>query len=156
VARGSWGQLQVGPMAALNYQVAFYENLDESHLYWANHVSLGASFRWHQPRLETEASGFQARLDFPMLGLASRPPQMRPYKIDDLSGSGILRMFHGQLRPVWWGQLLAPQGELAFRQSTSGRRARAFFYGVEYQRLSLGYSRSYRHLVHQAGFRLTL
>jgi hypothetical protein len=156
VARGAWGQLQAGPMAALNYQVAYYENLDESHLYWANHATLGASVRWQRPRLNQEASGFQARLDLPVLGLASRPPQLRPYKIDDLSGGGILQMLHGQLRPVWWGQLLAPQGELAYRLTPSGRRTRAFFYGMEYQWLSLGYSRSYQHLVHQAGFRLTL
>jgi hypothetical protein len=155
VAEGKWGRLQAGPVAQLHYHLGYYEALDDSHLYWANHASLGAGLRWQGPRLAQEGRGFRARLDLPVGAVASRPWWLRQHKIDDLSGRGLLRMLHRNPWPVAWGQLLAPQGEVAYQLAPANRRAREFFYGLEYQRLALYYSWPYRHLLHQAGFRLS-
>jgi hypothetical protein len=79
----------VGPEAYICYIVSYYPNWDDSHLYWANQISLGASNLFSYQISKSKTLVFDLR--FSVLSFISRPEKDRQYKIDDLSFGGIMK-----------------------------------------------------------------
>ena len=71
----------LGPNSTLNYSFMIYPNWDESHNYWANFLTLGANSIL-SVALRNECEWVTA-LNFSIIGIFSRPEEIRPYKIDD-------------------------------------------------------------------------
>jgi len=73
----------LGPEINLVYDLSYFPNWDESHLYWAGCLDLGIGnkFIYH---INTRQS-FVLDLDFSLVSVFSRPELDRQYKIDDIS-----------------------------------------------------------------------
>lgn len=84
-----------GPACALQYRLSYLPNWDDSHLYWANDLSL----LWYHRLGYKVTKNKQLRLDlrFSLLSAISRPELNRAYKIDDVSFLGITQNMHSKL-----------------------------------------------------------
>jgi hypothetical protein len=60
----------------------YYLSWDQEHLYWLTTLDLGPSVAWQ--RLFAARHDVDVSLEFPLIALASRPPQFRYYKIGRL------------------------------------------------------------------------
>jgi hypothetical protein len=70
-------QLQIGGQIDWNYNAQYYENWDDSHIYWLNVYELGPAARWSN----TIKDNHQLALtfNFSLIALVSRPPKYRYY-----------------------------------------------------------------------------
>lgn len=140
---GQW-QFELQPFTAMNYRLAFMPNWDESHLYWANTLSLELAVKASRPlkqnaHLETEVS-------LPFLAAVSRPNTYRNYKIDDLSMSGMLNNFHSNISVGSWDRYFSFNWKFGYRLPKIG-----YFYAFNYAHVQSEPSESQLILFHQIG-----
>ncbi len=77
-----------GPKSFLSYNLTYYPNWDDSHLYQADQLSLGVQNMLIYKNSEKRSLKFDFNMS--LLSFVSRPELNRDYKIDDLSFDGIL------------------------------------------------------------------
>jgi len=90
-SKGRWGVLS-GFGSNLNYNLGYFWIWDESHLYWANFLSVNLS-----QRISYEVSKnrvFVMDLTVPVFLFLSRPETERNFKMDDLSFLGVINSLH--------------------------------------------------------------
>ena len=102
-----------GPSSSLHYSLSEYSNYDESHLYWADYLSINISnylqYRWgHNKYLAWKIS-------FPVCMFLCRPEINRAYKIDDVTFKGIVRNMHSDPEFAFWGKGFSLNSELEYR-----------------------------------------
>jgi hypothetical protein len=85
----------LGPQALLSYSYMLYPNWDDSHGYWADYLSFGAS-NILSFSLKHENEWFTS-LNFGLVSFFSRPEETRPYKMDDSSLGGILKALNSNI-----------------------------------------------------------
>ncbi|HLP05995.1 MAG TPA: hypothetical protein VK152_11260 [Paludibacter sp.] len=123
-----------GPEIRLNYDVSFYPNWDESHLYWANYLSLGIGNQYQYQI--TDKQSLKINICIPLFSAFSRPIPDRQYKIDNTSFGGIINSLNSNLESgtVNKSFYLNTNVEYVFR--ITDRISEAICYSYNYTRLS--------------------
>ncbi|HEY8366646.1 MAG TPA: hypothetical protein VIL57_05815 [Bacteroidia bacterium] len=88
VSKNNW-EYFLGPAAQLHYNASYLPNWDESHLYWSN--SLQLKFNQRLKYNFKNNHNLALNIDLPILGGLSRPDTQRDYKMDNLTGKGVLK-----------------------------------------------------------------
>ncbi len=73
----SQGEIHLGGLIHWDYNLQFYENWDDSHIYWLNTYELGPVVRWSNTINDNKQIALE--LNFPLIALVSRPPKYRYY-----------------------------------------------------------------------------
>jgi hypothetical protein len=73
----SHGQLHLGGLIDWNYNVQYYENWDDSHIYWLNVYEIGPAARWS--KIIKDNQQLALNFNFSLIALVSRPPKYRYY-----------------------------------------------------------------------------
>ena len=139
-----------GPATLLRYDLTYYPKWDDSHLYWANQLSLAATGQ--MTYAVNESKSFGLRLECSALSLVSRPDRNRLYKIDDLSAEGILKGFHSERSLTSIGNAGYINASVAYRVQATPRFAITVLYGYETTHVKTGISETYRNAIHRIGF----
>ncbi len=94
VNKNNW-EYFLGPAAQLHYNASYLPNWDESHLYWSNSLQLKLNQRLKYNFKNNH--NLSLNIDLPIIGGLSRPDTQRDYKLDDLTGKGVLKAFHSNI-----------------------------------------------------------
>lgn len=151
--KNKW-EIHSGLGTNLNYNVGYYWIWDESHLYWANFLSLNFSQRFSYITKKNN----HIVLDFsvPLLLFLSRPEAERNFKIDDFSFSGIMNSFHYQpeARFLTNSNFVMMSVEYQYQRK---RSIQPFFsYSFNYFNLNTSYSNSAKSIQHLVGLKWDL
>lgn len=147
-------RLYLGPEVTAAYTASFFPNWDDSHLYWANHFSLGPRAVLARPMSGNKE--WRTTLSLPVFSLYSRPDLYRLYKIDEVNFSGIMSNLHSNLSPGSWNRcfFLRLGTELRFPAFTN--KAAAFEYRFELLRMKNPDSKAYAQISHLIGLNFYL
>lgn len=144
----------IGPQAQTTYSVSFYPNWDDSHLYWANILSLGVTnvflFTFD------DKTALVAAFDFPVLSLRSRPDALRLYKFDDASFAGLMNNLHHDLRVGFPGSDLIVHFGVEYQFPVFQEKTEAVFCTFNYTKIVTANASSFKQLQYQLGLRMFL
>jgi hypothetical protein len=140
----------VGPETYLNYNVSFYPNWDESHLYWANSFSLGASNKLSYQISKSNTLVFDLR--FSVISIISRPEKDRQYKIDDLSFGGIMKDLNSNLEFCSVDKALLVAYQIEYQFHFSPKVSQAICYSYDYSRINRKQGSPFQNNIHRLGF----
>jgi hypothetical protein len=125
-----------GPAARLAYNASFYPNWDDSHLYWADFISVGAA---QALRFETKRGDeWSASLTLPLAAVCSRPPPERLFKIDDTDAGDIAASLHDDPAFGTWNRVFYLDFRLAYNYPAFRAGRQALHYSAEFARIASG------------------
>lgn len=139
----------LGPQVSLAYNACFFPNWDDSHLYWADYLSIGARSVF-SCRLANNRE-WNTSLSFPLFSVYSRPELYRNYKIDDVSFGGILSSLHHNIQLAHLTNLFFLHFDTGYRFPVFLDKREAFSYSFDFLRASNPDSKTYYQLFHQIG-----
>ena len=142
----------LGPEGRLQYAVSVYPNWDDSHLYWANYVSLGVCN--YLQYLATKENVLLFRLSVPFFSVSSRPTLNRKEKMDDFTFGGIIKSLHGNLQAGSVSSVFYLKCDLDYFFSFSDKIKQSVGYTFHYERLDHKEGNPVRTLYHAIGLRL--
>jgi hypothetical protein len=138
----------------LNYNISFFENWDESHLYWANFLDLNFS---QQLSLKTiNGNSFTGTLTLPVFHFLSRPKVNREYKMDDFSLGGILKSFHNQPQFQFFSKSFYLEGAVEYKYNKKAGFYPYLSYNFGFYALETNYSNSKQSIHHRIGLKWEL
>ena len=73
----SQGEIHLGGLIHWDYNLQYYDNWDDSHIYWLNAYELGPVVTWSKTTNDNKQIALE--LSFPLIALVSRPPKYRYY-----------------------------------------------------------------------------
>lgn len=145
-------RMHTGPGSALNYNISFYKNWDESHLYWSNFFDMSLNQRFeYTMHNENKLIG---RISIPVFHIVSRPEKIRDYKIDDLSFGGIIKNFHGRPELIFPNKASCIVTSIEYYTPHS-RSIPNLMYTFSYQSLETSYSSAILTIHHRLGLKWT-
>ena len=151
--KNKW-EIHTGIGSNLNYNIGYYWIWDESHLYWANFLSLNFSQRYSYTNNKNDR--FVLDFSVPLFLLLSRPESERNFKIDDFSFSGIMNSLH--YRPE--ARLFTNSNFVRMSIEYRYPRRRSFqpyiSYSFNYFNLKTSYSNSAKSIQHLLGLKWDL
>lgn len=142
----------VGPEINICYNVNFYPNWDESHLYWANQLSLGVGNRFSYAISESQSLVFD--LGFSLFSVFSRPIHDRQYKIDDTSFGGIVKSLHSNPESGSFGKSFRLSCNAEYRFHLNRKVSKAFCYTFDYVKADGENSSLFQNNSNQLGFKI--
>lgn len=119
----------MGPASYFQYGTNAYFNWDESHLYYANYLSLGMGNRI---TCELSKKLFVFHLDIPIFSVISRPEPNRQYKIDDMSFGGVIKNLASNPEGTLPNRNFFIDTGIEMRFSTAKKKSRALAYRFRY------------------------
>jgi hypothetical protein len=141
-----------GPEIRLNYDVSFYPNWDESHLYWANYLSLGIG---NQYRYQfSDKHSLRVDISIPLLSAYSRPLPDRQYKIDDTSFGGIISSLNNNIESGTINKSFYLNTKLEYQFRITDRISEAICYSYNYTRISSREGFPFQSNQHNIGIKL--
>jgi hypothetical protein len=141
-----------GPEVFVCYNVDFYPNWDESHLYWANQLSLGMGNRLSCTL--DESNSLKLDLGFSLLSVLSRPVNDRQYKIDDTSFGGIVTSLHSNPEAGSIGKALYLVCKAEYQFHANKKVAKAFYYSFDYGKADGKNSSIFKNTSYRLGFKI--
>jgi len=147
----SW---RLGPEAILSYQASYFPNWDDSHLYWADFVSLGC--RATAVCVRPRERDWSATVSVPLVSAFSRPERYRLYKIDDIDFGGIVKSLNDRPSFGYPGRVLDVRLRVEYRFPVMQTRRQALLYSFEYLYMKRPGGAPYRNLMHRFGIRFIL
>lgn len=154
LVKGSNFEYYAGPEAGLAYNVAYFPNWDDSHLYWANYISLGV-----QNAVSVQfdnGNEWISSLSIPLFTMYSRPELYRLYKIDDIDFGGFVNNLNSNFTPAFWGNAFYLKLKTEYRFPAFGNKREAFTYSLEFLRIKSGDGNPFTQISHQIGIKLLL
>ena len=143
-------KLFLGGIAGLNSHGAFFDNWDDSHLYWLTSYSLAIDgILTYQ---KSKNGYFYLELHSPVLALISRPPDRLLYKVINPTFSWIISEYHRNLRLTSIHEHFEVNVDLAYRFIYSNKFIQSVFWRLHYVRNSMNYSKNISILTYQLGF----
>ena len=124
----------LGPQASLCYSLMLYPNWDDSHGYWADYLSFGPN-NILSLLGKNEREWFTS-LDFSLISFLSRPEEIRPYKMDDSSFSGILKALNSNIESASVNRALRINLKTEYRFPVFTNIREAITYEMDIIRLS--------------------
>jgi hypothetical protein len=140
-----------GPDAQLIYNFSFFPNWDESHLYWANQLTIGTSGAAFIKLSESKNLIFDLKMG--LASLASRPLIEREYKIDDLTFEGVVSAFHSNVAFLTVNRSFNFSFRTEYQFNTSTRLSPAVLYEFSVQKLNTPVSHSFINIHHKTGIK---
>jgi hypothetical protein len=123
-----------GPQTGLCYSIMLYPNWDESHSYWADHLSVGAGNAL-SVAFRNEKEWFTS-LNFSLLGFFSRPDDLRDFKMDDYTAAGVLKALNSNLESGLMNKVLHINFKTEYRFPVLNNKREAFIYNIDITRMS--------------------
>ncbi len=142
-------KLFLGGIAGLNSHSAFFDNWDDSHLYWLTSYSLGIdAILTYQ---KSEKSFFFLEIYFPVFALISRSPNRFLYKAVNPKFSWIVSEYHKNLRLTSIHEHFVLNLDLEYRFRYSKKFMQGIFWRFRYVKNSMSYSKNIHILTHTLG-----
>lgn len=123
-----------GPKILAHYSLMTYPNWDESHIYWADCFCAGIN-NVLSVSLRNGTEWFST-LSFPLVGIFSRPENVRPYKMDAFTTGGIIKAFHSNLETGFINRLLLIGFDTEYRFPVLKGKREAFTFSMDITRMS--------------------
>lgn len=142
----------IGPALLLYYNLSYYPNWDDSHLYWGNSLDLGIKNNLHY-RINDKQS-LVVDLELSLFSVFSRPGLNRQYKIDDISFSGVIKNLHSNLEggTINKSLLFCLQAEYQFH--ISNKTTQAICYSYDYRRFKSSVGLPFQNSLHKTGLKI--
>jgi hypothetical protein len=144
----------LGPEINIQYNVSVYPNWDESHLYWANHVDLGADnillYRLSESRT------LLIDLRFSVFSAFNRPEYDRMYKYDDFSFGGIMKNFHSDYEFGSVDKTFRIAIHMEYQFHLNPKFTQALCYSYDYLRINGNENLPFQNNLHQVGLKIYL
>ena len=144
----------VGPEARIAYNVSFYPNWDDSHLYWADYYALGVSNILFL-ELNNENQWISS-ISFPLFSVFSRPDLYRLYKIDDTDFSGIVNNLNSNLTPATVPNVFYIRFRTEYRVPIFKDKQQGFTFSTDYSFVTENSGNSFSQLSYQVGIKILL
>jgi hypothetical protein len=144
----------VGPEARIAYNVSFYPNWDDSHLYWANYYALGVSNILFI-QLNNEKQWINS-LSMPVFSVFSRPDLYRLYKIDDTDFSGIAHNLNSNLAPATVTNVFYIKFQTEYRVPIFKEKQQGFIFSTDYSLVREKDGNPFSQLNYQVGIKMLL
>ena len=144
----------LGPQMSLCYSLMIYPNWDESHSYWADHLSFGAN-NILSVALKKEREWFTS-LNVSLCSLFSRPDKIRPYKIDDYTPGGVLRDFNSNLETGFINNALQINLKTEYRFPVFTSKREAITFSMDILRLSGNDADPVLQIINRIGIKIML
>lgn len=141
-----------GPHLSVKYRLSYYPNWDDSHLYWADDISLGWSNRLKYQL--TENTALSVDLNASMFSMYARPELNRDYKIDDVSISGILKNMNSNFEFGTINRAFRLYFHAEYRIRVSQMISEAFTYSFDFERMVANEGNSFSSIQHRLGLKL--
>ncbi|HZV43335.1 MAG TPA: hypothetical protein VFF90_02590 [Saprospiraceae bacterium] len=144
----------LGPEAVLDYNASFYPNWDDSHLYWADYLSVGVNNIMTVPISGNRQ--WVTTIAIPLFSVFSRPEIYRLYKIDETDAGGIISNLNSNidaahLTNVFHLRLLTEYRFPAFRNGHE-----ALSYSFEWIKVKNDDGFAFQKITHQVGIKFFL
>lgn len=144
----------VGPDARITYNVSFYPNWDDSHLYWADYYAVGVSnILFLELKNENE---WISSISFPLFSVFSRPDLYRLYKIDDTDVSGIVNNLNSNLTPATATNVFYIRFRTEYRVPIFKDKQQGFTFSTDYSFVTENSGNSFSQLCYQVGIKILL
>lgn len=142
----------LGPEIKLNYNLSFYPNWDESHLYWACCIEIGV-----RNKLSFQINEHQSLvmdLSLSLFSVLSRPELDRQYKIDDISFGGIIQNMHSNLQGGTINKSFFVSIQTEYQFHISEKITQAICYSYDYRRVKGNEGNPFQSSRHQIGLKI--
>jgi len=144
----------LGPQAGGSYSLSYYPSWDDSHVYWADFISLGSTAFGQY--ILTEDRRFQFQLSIPLISFYSRPESLRLFKADHSSFGEILRSSYSNIKAGLWDAVFAIRLCVEYQFPVFRTKTEAFSYTLEYTRVKADGGNPFQQLIHQLGLKVLL
>ncbi|MFQ5825370.1 MAG: hypothetical protein ACE5JB_15115 [bacterium] len=144
--------LYLGGIIGWNLHMDFYEEWDESHIYWLNSYFLGISERLSYQKSDKSTINFD--INIPVVALVSRPPERFLYKELNPKFSWFISQFHDDLTLTSLHQHFEFNMILEYKYGHPHKFKKSFFWSFSYIKNSMSYSKNVSILTHTFGVSL--
>jgi hypothetical protein len=144
----------LGPDIGLAYSACFYPNWDDSHLYWADYLSLGLRNNFRVD-LKKEKQ-WVTSISLPLFSVYSRPEHSRLYKIDDTTVGGIAQNLNSNITPAHLTNTFYIKLNTEVRFRVFQNKRQAFGYRFSYLRVKENDASPFKQIIHEFGISLFL
>lgn len=142
----------LGPEISLQYNLCLYPNWDESHLYWANHIDLGADNLLLYRVSKTGILFFDLRLA--VFSVFNRPEYDRMYKITDHSFKTVIHDLHSDYESGSINKAIRMAFHIEYQFQLHPKLTQALCYTYDYLSLNGNESLPFQNNLHQVGFKI--
>ena len=144
----------LGPGITLAYSGSYFPNWDESHLYWANHLSLGVKniFSFTIKNKNEWVSS----ISIPLYSAYSRPQLYRLYKMDDITFGGFVKSYHDNISTSHFINVFFLKVQSEYRFPVFSKKKEAVTYTFDFLRMKGKDARPFTQLSHQIGIKFFL
>lgn len=145
--------LFIGGITGWNLHLGFYEEWDESHIYWLNSYFLGIDERliFHS----SEKSTISLDINIPIVSLISRPPKRFLYKEINPKLSWFLNNFHDDLKLASLNQHFEYNMIFEYKFWNSKKYKKIIFWHFSYLKNTMPHSKDLSILTNTFGIKLT-
>ena len=142
----------LGPEISIQYNLGFYPNWDESHLYWANHMDLGAD---NYLLYRVSKSGILLfNLGFSVFSVFNRPEYDRMYKIGTYSFEKVIHDLHSDYEFGSINKTIRMAFHMEYQFLLHPKFTQALCYSYEYLKINGNESLPFQNNLHQVGFKI--
>lgn len=142
----------LGPNLSSGYSLNFYSKWDDSHLYWADHLSLGVANKLNYALSDKTALSFD--LNYTLFSFFSRPEIDRAYKIDDVSFGGIIKNLNSDFEAGTLNKSFVLHFQTTYQFKLSEKLTEAISYSFNYSSIKAKGGMSYTNIQHNLGLKI--
>ena len=142
----------LGPEINLVYDLSYYPNWDESHLYWASCLDLGIQNKFNFNISYRQSLAVD--IGFNLFSIFSRPTLDRQYKIDDISLVGIMKNINSNLETGMINKSFLLAFKVEYQFHTCEKITQAICYSYNYRRVKSIEGFPLQNNLHKIGFKI--
>ena len=143
-----------GPQMSLYYSFMIYPNWDESHSYWSDCLTFGAS-NVLSVSLRNDREWLTS-LNFSLLGLFSRQDDIRSYKIDDYTVGGVLKTLNSNVEAGLLNHVLLVNFRTEYRFPVFSDKLEAITFNMDITRMSRNGGEPILQIINNLGIKIML
>ena len=142
-----------GMAIGLNSNVTFFENWDDSHIYWLTnyYLSINSDLKFH---LNNNQS-VNLFVGFPIINFISRPPEVFTYKVLNPKPGWIIKEVNENIRFSGINHLNL-ETTFAYNFSYNSRIGKSIYYELIFIKTEMPYSKQFVLLVNNIGLKISL
>jgi len=145
---------RLGPDIVLDYNGSFFPNWDDSHLYWADYLSIGIKNTLQVPFHDQRE--WRTTVAFPLFSVFSRPELYRLYKIDETDAAGIISNLNSDITAAHLTNVFHLRFQTEYRFPVFRQSRESLFYTFEWVRVRNDEGFPFQKLVHAIGIKFFL
>ncbi|HNW49778.1 MAG TPA: hypothetical protein PKH79_01765 [Prolixibacteraceae bacterium] len=143
-----------GPGSELNYNMSMYPNWDESHLYMANFLGVGAHLL--AKYIFRSGKWISLKVEVPILSAISRSLPNKMYKIDNVTPGGIISDMHSRIKVVSFSKNFLVDSTVEYRFNPTKKYIPALCYTLRYNQLNDKIGYPFQQVQHLTGIKFYL